>query len=57
MGLTKNITKQIIEYWNNGMLIKKIIVKSLNPFFYFSIIPIKLNQNTKKTFYNYNRKN
>ncbi len=57
MGLTKKILKNIKGYWNNGILITENILKFQNQLLQLFIVPIILNQNSNKIYYNYNRKN
>jgi len=56
MGLAKKVTDSIKKYWNNGILIIENIIRLEKPSFHYSIIPVKIDRNSNKTYYNHNRK-
>lgn len=46
----------MLECWNVGILGKIKLFNYQLPFFHLSIIPIKLNNSSGKTYYNFNHK-
>jgi len=56
MGLAKKITDSIKKYLNNRILKIEDIIKLEKPSFHYSIIPVKIDRNSNKAYYNYNRK-
>ncbi len=56
MKLKENIKGEIQVYKTIGIMIKEAILKFQFPYFHYSFIPIRIDQNSNKIYYNYNRK-